>query len=147
MSLTNKLALVTGAASGIGASIAQKFIQNGASVILVDVSQKINDQCNELSKELNNHAKISSHLCDVSSSLQVNSLFKEINDKYPEHRVPNILVNSAGVAGNSDFVHNLSEKEFDRIIDINLKGTFLMCQAAARILIENYSKVVFLFQF
>jgi 17beta-estradiol 17-dehydrogenase / 3alpha(17beta)-hydroxysteroid dehydrogenase (NAD+) / 3-oxoacyl-[acyl-carrier protein] reductase alpha subunit len=146
MALSNKLALVTGAASGIGASIVQKFAQNGASIILVDVSKKVNDECKklrdslDLNKETNSHIKISAHLCDVSNSLQVNALFKEIGERYPQHKVPNVLVNSAGIVRDSMFV-KMGEKEFDEVVDINLKGTFLMCQAASRILIEKYSKV------
>jgi NAD(P)-dependent dehydrogenase (short-subunit alcohol dehydrogenase family) len=144
MSLSNKLALVTGAASGIGASIAQKFVQNGASVILVDNSEKVNDQCDKIRDSLDStkDIKISSHLCDVSNSTQVESLFKEINEKYPQQKVLNILVNSAGIGGKGNYFYKISEKDFDRVIEINLKGTFLMCRAASRILIEAYSKVI-----
>lgn len=146
MLLANKLALVTGAASGIGATIAQKFAQNGASIILVDVSKKVNDQCKklreslDLENEANSHIKLSAHLCDVSNSLQVNALFKEIRERYPEQKVPNVLVNSAGITRDNLFVQ-MGEKEFEEVIDINLKGTFLMCQAASKTLIEEFPKV------
>ena len=135
MILSNKLALVTGAGSGIGASIARIFAKNGANLVLVDIDPSVVDIASQIEAEYK--IKAVSHKCDVSNSEEVNNLFSEIrSDLFPEMCVPNVLVNSAGITRDSLLV-KMSEKEFDQVIRVNLKGTWIMTQAAARGLSEN----------
>jgi len=135
--LSGKLALVTGAASGIGFQVAKKFAQQGATICMVDMQKDITAVLSELSQS-DRHLNHSSYICDVSQSTDVNTLFKEIKAKYPEHKVPSIIVNSAGIT-RDNFLVKISEEDFDKVIDVNLKGTFLVTQAAAKELIANYS--------
>lgn len=135
--LKNKLALITGGSSGIGLEVAKKFALNGASLALVDMNSNVNDVASEISKlNLNDKIEVSSHVCDVSDSKQVNDLFSNLKSKHPIHKVPSVVVNSAGITRDSFFL-KMSEKDFDQVISVNLKGTYLVSQAATRALIEN----------
>ena len=134
--LTGKLALVTGASSGIGAKVAKIFAQQGAMVVLSDFKNDFTSVLSEIDsvdKRLSkNHL---THVCDVRSSADVNKLFETIKEKYSTH--VNIVVNSAGIARENKFI-KIPEEEFDNVIDTNLKGSFLVSQAAIRELVNNY---------
>jgi NAD(P)-dependent dehydrogenase (short-subunit alcohol dehydrogenase family) len=86
--LANRLALVTGAGSGIGNAIASIFSKHGANVAMVDLSQNLNDLAKGIEDKCK--TKTSAHICDVSNSMQVNNLFKEIKEKYAG-QVPSII--------------------------------------------------------
>lgn len=135
--LAGKLALVTGAASGIGLEVAKLFAQQKASVIAVDLNETVKSLINELNKEDNQTH--TAFVVDVSNSEQVNDLFNSIKDAYPLVKAPNVVVNSAGIYTCASFLE-MTEAEFDRVIAVNLKGTFLVTQAAARVLVENYQE-------
>lgn len=132
MALTNKLAVITGGSSGLGKSITKLFANNGSDVALVDINPNIAQIGHDILK--NKNFKFSTHVCDVSNSSQVNALFNEI--KSIHLRVPNVIINSAGITRDS-FLLKMSEKDYDAVIDVNLKGTFLITQAAIRHLMEN----------
>ena len=134
--LANKLALVTGSSSGIGYSIAQTFAKQGANLVLVDLAKNINDIGQSIEKD--NKIKVYSHSCDISDSAQVKTLFEKIKETYPEQKVPNVVVNSAGIV-RDNFLVKMSEQDFDDVIRVNLKGTFLVTQIASKGLIENFS--------
>lgn len=134
--LANRLALVTGGASGIGYSIAQLFAKNGAHIALADMSPKVADIASELSKSSKN-SKITAHTLDVSDSSQVNNLFNEINEQHSDHKFPTVVVNSAGIVQDG-YMAKMTEENFDKVIRVNLKGTFLVTQAASKALIANY---------
>ncbi|CAF0933648.1 unnamed protein product [Brachionus calyciflorus] len=133
--LSNKLALITGGASGIGRAVARLYAKNGANLCLVDMTS---DNLNKLAEEIQNEnksVKISTHLCDVSNSGDVANLFKSIRESH-ELKTPNVVVNSAGITRDQVLV-KLSEKDFDKVINVNLKGTFLVNQQAVRSLLES----------
>jgi 17beta-estradiol 17-dehydrogenase/3alpha(17beta)-hydroxysteroid dehydrogenase (NAD+) len=137
--LKNKLALITGSSSGLGLSIAKKFALNGANLILADLTPNVNKVAAEIEKSFENEKiVVSSHVCDVSDSKQVQNLFDEIKAKHPNHKVPSIVVNSAGITRDG-FLLKMKEKDFDQVISVNLKGTYLISQATARGLVENVS--------
>lgn len=138
--LAGRIALVTGATSGIGYQVSKIFAQHGANLIMAD----INNNFDELLKDINSleNQKNKKHLtcvCDVSKSDDVKNLFKSIKTTYPDE-IPSVIVNSAGVAKSVPFI-DLSEDEFNRVLDINLKGTFLVTQAAVKELLNNYKNV------
>ena len=136
--LANKLALVTGSASGIGFCIAKTFIKNGAHVALVDFSKNIDNITKELQIEAqNNKVKISSHICDISKSDQVEKLLNDVNSAHSDFKTPNVIVNSAGIVRDAYLV-KMTEEQFDQVIATNLKGTFLVTQAAARHFVKHY---------
>jgi NAD(P)-dependent dehydrogenase (short-subunit alcohol dehydrogenase family) len=119
--------------------VSKLFAQQGATLVLTDFNSDFKNVLNEVSSVDNNFKKDHlTHVCDVRSSKDVNVLFQAIKDKY---RTPaNIVVNSAGVATENVFI-NISEEEFDRTIDTNLKGSFLVTQAAIRELVNNHKIV------
>ena len=91
------------------------------------------DSCKETQASLrtdDHHAIVS----DVSSKDSVNDCFQQILDKYK--RAPDIIVNSAGITKDG-FMLRMKEEDFDRVIDVNLKGTFLVTQAAASLMKEQ----------
>ena len=71
---------------------------------MVDLSPKVKEITNEIESQSSaRDIRVSSHVCDVSDSAQVNALFEEIKQLYPEHKVPNVIVNSAGIG----FIKNI----------------------------------------
>lgn len=126
MRLNNRIAIVTGAARGIGLSIGQRFVEEGATVIISDV---IDAEGEAAAKAIG-----ASYMhCDVSKAADVNALVAAVTER---HGAIDILVNNAGIAVGGDFLE-VSEAEFDRVIGINLKGSFLMLQACARHMVKQ----------
>ena len=121
--LSNKVALVTGAARGIGKAIAKKLAENGAQVIINDVDiQEAEKTCNELKKE---KLIASVNCCDVGDFNQVKKMVREILDY---HSTIDILVNNAGIV-QSATVEKMTEEEWDKVMRVNLKGVFNCCKA------------------
>jgi NAD(P)-dependent dehydrogenase (short-subunit alcohol dehydrogenase family) len=114
--LSGKVALITGAASGLGAACAERFRAEGASVVGLDLQG----------------AAISA---DVRDEAQVAAAVADVVDR---HGRLDVVLNAAGVAGGGP-VHSLGSDEWDRVLDINLKGTFLVCKHALAPMIERRS--------
>ncbi|MEO3802282.1 SDR family oxidoreductase [Nonomuraea sp. B1E8] len=121
--LEGRVALVTGGASGIGAAVAATYAAKGARVAVVDIDH---EAAGARAKELG--AGHTGFACDVADPASVRSATGAVVDAYG--RI-DILVNSAGVAILAP-AEELDVSAFDRTIDINLKGTFLMCQEVGR---------------
>jgi len=130
MVLTGRLALVTGGARGIGRAVCQILARDNARVVVSDLNL---DSCLETQSSLRSdeHFSVAS---DVSSRESVNECFKQILDKYKQ--APDIIVNSAGITKDG-FMLRMKEEDFDKVIDVNLKGTFLVTQAAASLMKEQ----------
>lgn len=121
--LDGKVALVTGGASGIGAAIADTYALKGAKVAVVDVNGEAADA---KARELGDGS--AGFTCDVSDPAAVGSAVTAVLETYG--RI-DILVNSAGVAILAP-AEDLEPGAFDTTININLKGTFLVCQEVGR---------------
>ena len=114
---------MTGAAKGIGKAIAKKLAENGAKVIINDVNvQKAEMTCNEL-KLLK--LAVSINCCDVGNFKQAQKMVKKIIDRYG---TIDILVNNAGIVQSST-VEKMTEKEWEEVMRVNLKGVFNCCKA------------------
>ncbi|MBI3453363.1 MAG: SDR family oxidoreductase [Rhodospirillales bacterium] len=123
MRLRNKVAIVTGAAQGIGLACAKAFIAEGARVMLSDVDAKKGAAA---AKKLGKKARFVA--CDVGDAKQVRALIAAAVEAFGRL---DALVNNAGIIHTADFLE-ISEVDFDRVIRVNLKGAFLVGQAAAR---------------
>jgi NAD(P)-dependent dehydrogenase (short-subunit alcohol dehydrogenase family) len=128
--MTNNVAIITGAAKGIGKAIAHQFITEGYITILVDVD---NEAGNQLANELGDNAHFFS--CDISDFDAVKSLFDAVIGKF---NTIDVLVNNAGII-KDNVIWKMPEDDFDKVIDINLKGTWLMCKKAGTIMRDQKS--------
>jgi NAD(P)-dependent dehydrogenase (short-subunit alcohol dehydrogenase family) len=119
--LQGKVTLITGAAQGIGAACARRFAREGAKVVLADIDDA---RGNALATEL---GALYVH-CDVGDKVQVDAL---IAKTVATHERIDVLVNNAGIFKAADFL-DVTEADFDAVLRVNLKGAFLVAQAATR---------------
>ncbi len=129
MRLKDKVAIVTGAARGIGAGVAAAFAAEGAKVVLADVDS---EQGEATAAALDGADFVA---CDVGDGAAVRSLVAEA---VARHGRLDICVSNAGILRGAD-VLELTEENFDTVLRVNLKGTFLVGQAAARQMVEQGS--------
>ena len=126
MKLKSKIALVTGAARGIGLAIAERFVAEGATVVICDV---LDEEGRAAA-----HKLASTYLhCDVSKASDVRAAIAAV---VKQHGRLDILVNNAAISIVKDFL-DVTEEDYDRVVGINLKGSFLMTQAAARQMVDQ----------
>lgn len=127
-----RLALVTGGGSGIGKSVCHALASEGAHVIVADLNL---DAATATASSLPDSQQHHAFKVDVGCSASVNSLFQDIQKACA--RPPNIVVNCAGIAIPATAVVDTTEEDFDKIIRVNLKGSFLVTQAAGRAMIAD----------
>ena len=133
--LKNRTALITGGAQGFGFDIAKKFLNSGANVIIWDIDEK---ELQNAVKKINN-SKLSYNVVDISNFEKINQTVLEINKKTNI----DILINNAGITGPTDKLWNYSINDWNKVIEINLNGTFNCCKAAVPNMIENnYGRIV-----
>ena len=114
MKLKNKIAIITGAASGFGKGIAKKFTEEGAKLIMVDINSK-------LLKKTSNNLFQDHFVADVSKSSNFKSL---LNFAYKKHGNIDIVVNNAGITHKPKFMELVNEKEFDNVFNVNAKSVY-----------------------
>jgi 3-oxoacyl-[acyl-carrier protein] reductase len=129
--LENRVALVTGAGRGIGRAIAIALVKNGASVAITDLQLGSAQEVAKLIEGISLRAK--AYKMDVSKKKEVDKIFEQVCNELGRL---DILVNNAGVSRAVHF-EEITETEWDRVIDTNLKGTFLCSQAGFRIMGSN----------
>jgi NAD(P)-dependent dehydrogenase (short-subunit alcohol dehydrogenase family) len=113
--LDERVALITGGGSGIGAACAERFASEGATVVTLDLAGAVD------------------HLVDVGDESAVSEAIDLVVER---HGRLDVVVNSAGVAGGGP-VHLLDREEWDRVIRVNLTGTFLVCKHALRPMLDQ----------
>lgn len=128
--LAGKVALITGAASGIGASCAERFADEGARVGGIDVCQPDSAAWKRVADA---GPDTSFHIADVRDEAALSAAVAQCQEQFG--RIDS-LVNCAGVAGGGP-VHLLAPEEWDRVLDINLKGTYLACKQVLPQMLEQ----------
>lgn len=127
----NKTAVVTGSARGIGRVIAEAFASRGANVVISDLDQTTVDQvAGEISTDRALGVK-----SNVTSQADIDILFEKTMERFG--RV-DVVVNNAGITRDTLMIR-MDEKDWDMVLDINLKGAFLVTKAAARIMMKQRS--------
>ena len=133
--LKNKTAVITGGAQGFGLDIAKKFLKFGAKVRIWDIDK---DELKKVIKNENN-TNLSFDLVDVSNFENVSNVVTEIvkNSKI------DILVNNAGITGPTAELWKYEIKDWNKVIDVNLHGTFNCCKSIVPNMIKNnYGRIV-----
>ena len=122
--LKNRTAIITGGAQGFGLGIAKRFLSSGAKVIIWDIDE---NQLQKASKEINN-PNLLCNAVDVSNFKNV----KETVDMISKSSNIDILINNAGITGSTSSLWDYDVDEWNKIIQINLMGTFnavsVLCQ-------------------
>lgn len=123
--------LITGGAKGIGLACARKFAQAKCNVIIADSNDKAgNRAADDLSSEKGEVMFVS---CDVSDLLSVRNLFARIRSTFGRL---DVLVNNAGIVVSGDIL-SLAIDDYDRVMGVNLRGSFLIAQEAAKQMVEQ----------
>jgi 3-oxoacyl-[acyl-carrier protein] reductase len=137
-SLQDKVAIVTGAARGIGAAIAERFLRAGARVVFADADVQ---EAQHTSGELDSGGQQSLVVgVDVTKRAQTEAMARQVIERFG---TIDVLVNNAGIAGPNKPLVEVSEEEWDRVCDINLKGVFICCQAVLPVMLKNrYGRIV-----
>ncbi|MBN1437168.1 MAG: SDR family oxidoreductase [Sedimentisphaerales bacterium] len=122
LKLHNKVALVTGAAQGLGSVIARFLATEGVKVALADINA---EQCGAVAEAIRNDGgEALSIVCDVSLESDLDELLRAIEEKYGSI---DILVNNAGICPRTAFA-KITSDEWDRVLAVNLKSVFLLSQ-------------------
>jgi 3-oxoacyl-[acyl-carrier protein] reductase len=131
------VAIVTGGARGIGKAIALTFLREGAKVAIIDSDK---ERLAMLNKEMGKESKEVTILpCDITKSSDVNGMVNQVHKKFG--RI-DILVNNAGIIRRGT-IETVTEEDWDRVIEVNLKGTFNCCKAVAGIMKQQgYGKII-----
>ncbi len=133
-SFVDKIAVVTGAASGIGYTVAHHLAERGARVVAIDLNERVNDVPTELPGA--GHYAMVKDLTDPAAATEA------IAETVETMGVPQILVNSAGVAL-LDKAVDVTPDRWRATLDVNLSGTFYMAQAAGRVMLEaGYGRII-----
>jgi meso-butanediol dehydrogenase / (S,S)-butanediol dehydrogenase / diacetyl reductase len=120
-----KTVLITGASRGIGAGLARRFAQEGANLVLSANETRVQEVAAELEKSGANAVAV---ICDVTSKSEVENLFAAAVKRFG---AVDVSIQNAGVITIAK-VEDLTEAEWDKVMDVNTKGVFLCCQEAAR---------------
>ena len=137
-SLKNRVAIVTGAARGIGAAIAERFLRAEARVVFADRDEA---EARKVAHSLDAPGERSLVVpVDITRLNETEAMAKQVTDKFGTIE---ILINNAGIAGPNKPLVDVSEEEWDFVTAINLKGVFLCCKAVLPVMLKNrYGRIV-----
>jgi 2-dehydro-3-deoxy-L-rhamnonate dehydrogenase (NAD+) len=131
--LEGQVAVVTGGAQGLGEGIAKRLHAAGARVAILDISQA---NAEPVAQAVNGIAV----QCDVSSASSVDRAITEVQKQFG---AIDILVNSAGITGRTTYLWELNEADLDAVYGVNLKGTFLLCRAVIKEMLDRrYGRIL-----
>ena len=137
LDLNNRVAVITGAARGIGFATARRALASGATAVLWDVDAA---KLEAARQELSSHGSVSVHVVELTSQASVDAATAATMG---EHRRIDVLVNNAGIAGGNGTTWELDPDVWRRVIDVNLIGPFLTCRAVVpHMLAAGYGRIV-----
>ena len=133
--LNNRTAIITGGAQGLGLDIAKRFLNSGVKTIIWDIDK---NELKRATQELNN-PNLSYNVVDVSDYKNV----KETVDEIAKSSNIDILINNAGITGSTSSLWDYDVDEWNKIVQINLMGTFNCCKCIVPYMIKNdYGRIV-----
>ncbi|MBQ8563200.1 MAG: 3-oxoacyl-ACP reductase FabG [Firmicutes bacterium] len=136
MRLKEKIAVITGAAAGIGLAAAKVFLQEGAIVILCDMKE---EALREATEQLKVYGIVKGYALDITDKQSVEAMVAEVAGEFG--RV-DILINNAGITKDAQF-YKMTQEEFDSVINVNLRGTYIITKAVLPYMMkQNYGKIV-----
>ncbi len=135
MRLKGKVSLITGGAQGIGFATAQKFLDEGAVVAICDVrGESVDAAVNELKSSASGRiGHVEGFVVDVTKRAQINAMVEAMRARYG--RI-DVLVNNAGITQDAR-LQKMTDDQFDRVIDVNLKGTYNCAQAVVDTMVNQ----------
>jgi 3-oxoacyl-[acyl-carrier protein] reductase len=136
MRLMDKVAIITGAGRGIGQATAIKFAQEGARVVVCDIDEQSAIETVRIIERREGQAM--AFRVDVTDKLGIQAMVEAVRERYG--RI-DILVNNAGIVADAQ-LKNMTDEQFDRVIDINLKGTYNCTKAVVDIMLDQQSGVI-----
>ena len=137
MILKDRVALITGGARGIGRDMALLFAQEGSDIAICDVNQEALDATRKEIEALGRRAE--GFVVDVTNLAQVEDMINKVLDKFQKI---DILVNNAGIT-RDNLIVRMSEKDFDSVIAVNLKGTFNCTKSVSKVMMkQRYGKII-----
>jgi len=129
--MSNKVAIVTGGARGIGKAIVKSFVKEGIKVVIADINEnKLRKTISELNKD---DKKVFPIRTDITKTEDINTMVNYTVNKFGKL---DILVNNAGIQIRCPSI-NFSEQDWDKLMDLNLKATFFCSQAAAKVMVKK----------
>lgn len=133
LNLENKVAIVTGGGSGLGAAICEVLAEEGVNVVVVDIKEE--EKLEEFEVALNRKYGINSAAIngDITQTGDIENVISQVKEKYDSL---DILVNNAGIWPQA-YVKNMSEEEWRKTIEVNLTGTFLFSKRAVNYFLNN----------
>ncbi|ARD75378.1 short-chain dehydrogenase [Staphylococcus xylosus] len=134
--LEDKVAILTGVSTGIGAATAHVLAKEGAHVIAVDISEKVHDTV----KDINNAGyKASGYTVDISDEHAVERFVEAIKEKFS---TIDVLFNNAGVDNAAGRIHEYPVEVFDKIMGVDLRGTFLMTKFFLPLMMDEGGSII-----
>lgn len=136
--LKNKVAIITGATRGIGFETAKLFLENGAKVALLGSRAETVNLAIEKLKNENSNYGITGFYPNLTKEAEVTEVFSKVKKEYG---CIDILINNAGVSSSTK-IENYTEEEYDKIMDLNVKGVFTCCKVAVPFLKETKGTIL-----
>jgi len=135
--LKNKVAVITGAAKGIGFAIAERFAEEGATVIIADLDHEMIDIATRKIKEKN--PQVGGVIMNVTDSSSIEAALNNVVEIY--ERI-DIFINNAGITRDG-FLLKMKEEDWDTVINTNLKGTYLCTKKISKIMLnQKYGSII-----